>query len=114
MLRLLWCELTAFRFPERAGMTDTRQEIAKKTEVIDQFAVWWQWIGCSISNRLVVNASFIGVTQEQHEKRLNQEDIFHGVTLFLAAVTAGLFMRVVRSDDRSLGSVLKKGAATVS
>src|SRR2546429_8754879 len=57
----------------------------------------------------------IGVAQkEEHEQGVDQQDIFHGVVFFLAAITRFLFSRVLGADDAPFGPVMgKRGASGV-
>ena len=51
----------------------------------------------------------IGVAQkEDEEESIDEQDIFDGVVLFLAAITVGLFNRVLGADDASFGPVMGK------
>jgi len=55
----------------------------------------------------------VGVAQkEDDEERIDEQDIFDGVVLFLAAITRGLFSRVLGADDAPLGAVMGKRGAT--
>ena len=64
-----------------------------------------------------MDATAIGVAEEKdNEQRIDQQDIFDGMVLFLAAITRGLFRRVLGADDAPFGPVMGKrgdtGAAT--
>src|SRR5947209_3551128 len=54
-----------------------------------------------------------GFAEEQdEEQRIDQQDVLYRVVLFLAAVTLGLFSRVLGADDAPFRPVMrKKGAA---
>src|SRR5262245_13075244 len=60
-----------------------------------------------------MDTAAVGIAQkEDDEERIDQEDIFDGVVLFLAAIALGLFSRVLGADDAPLGAVMgKRGAA---
>jgi pyruvate/2-oxoglutarate dehydrogenase complex dihydrolipoamide acyltransferase (E2) component len=60
-----------------------------------------------------MDATAIGVTQkEDNEQRIDEQDIFDRVVLFLAAITLGLFSRVLGADDAPFGAVMgKRGEA---
>ena len=45
--------------------------------------------------------------QEGHQ-RVDQQDMFHCVVFFLAALTIALFSRVLGAPDTSLGAVIGK------
>src|SRR5215467_6620827 len=54
----------------------------------------------------------MGRTQkEDDEERIDEQDIFDRVVLFLAAITRGLFSRVLGADDAPLGAVMGTRAA---
>src|SRR5215471_12093811 len=54
-----------------------------------------------------MHAATIGVTEkEDREEGVDQQDIFHRVILFLAAITCGLLRRVLGADDAPLGPVM--------
>jgi hypothetical protein len=56
-----------------------------------------------------MGAAAIGVAQEEDEEQgIDQQDIFDGVVLFLAAITCGLFRRVLGADDAPFGAVMGK------
>jgi hypothetical protein len=56
-----------------------------------------------------MGAAAIGVTEtEDEEQGLDQQDIFDGMVLCLAALTRGLFRRVFGADKAPLGAVMGK------
>jgi hypothetical protein len=56
-----------------------------------------------------VGAASIGRTQEEdRECRIDQEDVFDRVALFLAAITARLLKGILRALDAPLGPVVPK------
>src|SRR5215831_6309423 len=56
-----------------------------------------------------------GVAQKEDEEQgVDQQDIFYRMVFFLAAITRGLFSRVLGADDPSFGPVMgKRGASGV-
>ena len=51
----------------------------------------------------------MGVAQkEDGERDIDEQDVFHRVVLFLAAITAGLFSRVLGADDAPFRPVMGK------
>ena len=60
-----------------------------------------------------MRAAAIGVAQEEDEKQgIDEQDIFDGVVLFLAAITVRLFNRVLGADDAPFRAVMgKRGEA---
>src|SRR5215813_11246604 len=63
-----------------------------------------------------MGATAIGVTEkEDEEQRVDEEHIFYRMVFFLAAITRGLFSRVLGADDPSFRPVMgKRGASDVA
>src|SRR6266446_6342074 len=64
-----------------------------------------------------MHTAAIGVTEkEDDEQGIDEQDIFHCVVFFLAAITRGLFSRVLGADNTPFRPVMGKrgesGAAT--
>jgi hypothetical protein len=56
-----------------------------------------------------MDAAAVGVTEkEDGEQCVDQQDIFHRMVFFLAAITLGLFRRVLGADNPPLGAVMGK------
>jgi hypothetical protein len=56
-----------------------------------------------------MDAAAVGVAQkEDREEGIDEQDIVDGVVLFLAALTCGLFSRVLGADDPPFGPVMGK------
>src|SRR5687768_10091963 len=52
---------------------------------------------------------------QDRERGIDQQDIFHDVVFFLAAITIGLFSRVLGAHDAPLGAVMgKRGEASLA
>jgi hypothetical protein len=60
-----------------------------------------------------MGAATVGVAQKEDEEQgIDEQDVFDGVVLFLAAITVGLFNRVLGADDASFRPVMgKRGEA---
>src|SRR5262252_6408295 len=60
-----------------------------------------------------MDTTSIGITEkEDEEEGIHQQDIFHGMVFFLAAITRFLFSRVLGADDAPFGAVMgKRGEA---
>ena len=60
-----------------------------------------------------MDAAAVGVAQKEHgEEGIHQQDIFDGVVLCLAAITVGLFSRVLGADDAAFRPVMGKRGNT--
>jgi len=56
-----------------------------------------------------MHTAAMGRTQKQDDERgIDQQNIFHRVVFFLAAITPRLFSRVLGADDASFGAVMGK------
>ena len=95
-------------------MLDTRQDVAQKAQIIQQFASLRKGIGSCVSNRLIMHATFVRIAQKQNQQRMYQEHVFDGMSFFLAAITARLFRAVLWAWDGTLGTIMKKGVSWVS
>jgi hypothetical protein len=60
-----------------------------------------------------MHVAAIGIAEEEDDEQgIDEQDILDGVVFFLAAITRGLFSRVLGADDAPLGAVMgKRGAA---
>lgn len=112
---LLVCECTTTWFLVRLCDFDVLNRKANKAKVLKQLASLWEWIRCLVCNRLVVCTSFIRVTHEWNTTLLvGKQDIFYGVTLFLAAITRFLFIVVLGACDWSFSAIVIQRGADVS
>jgi len=110
---LLPRELSATWFLRRHENFHLGKREREKAQVLQQPTPRWQGIRRGVSDGLIVRATAVGVTEkENREGRIDQQDIFHGVVFFLAAITIGLFSRVLGAHDASLGAVMGKRGET--
>src|SRR2546428_12769927 len=72
-----------------------------------------KWVGGGLRDAQIMDPAAVGVAQkEDGEERIDEQDIFDGVVLFLAALTRGLLRRVLGADDAPFGPVMgKRGEA---
>src|SRR4051812_49713987 len=56
-------------------------------------------------------ASVCLAQKEDRERGINEQDVFHCVIFFLAAITPRLFNSVLGADDASFGAVMGKRGA---
>ena len=86
-----------------------RERERQETQILQEPAPRRPGRGRRVPNGLIMGAAAIGVAQEEDEKQgVDQQDIFDGVVLFLAAITLGLCRRVLGADDASFGAVMGK------
>jgi hypothetical protein len=109
---LLRRELFASRFLDRPGVLDARQFVSHESQIIDQFTAVGQGIGRRVGNRLIMHTALIGVALEQDQQRVDQQHILQRVALFLATITAPLFIRVFGPWDGAFTPIVKKGVVT--
>src|SRR5262245_7287598 len=56
-----------------------------------------------------MDTAAVGVTEKKDDEQgIDEQDIFHRVVFFLAAITRGLFKRVLGADDAPFGPVMGK------
>ena len=110
---LFWCQ----RFPAwlLRWLDDVHalQREPLKAQVLQQLAPCRQRIRCRVGHALVVDASRLGLTQEQDAQLgVDQQEIFHHMPLFLPTIARALFRRIGGAWDGSFGAVMtKRGAA---
>jgi hypothetical protein len=97
------------RLPGRHDDVDMVQRERQETKILQQPAARRQGIRCGIGNPLIVGAAGLRVTQkEDGQRRIDQQDVFHGVALFLAAITARLLNRILGALDAPFSPVVSK------
>ena len=103
------CEGSPPRLLRRHDHFDLRERKRQKAEILEQPAACWQGIRGAICNLLIVGAADISRTEkENRECRVDQQDVFHRVVLFLAAITARLLSRILGALDAPFGPVVPK------
>ena len=110
---LLGRQLVAARFPGRHEDLDLGQRKRQKAQVLQELAPRGQGIRRGVGQALIMDVAGGGLTQKQNrEGRVDQQEIFHGMTPFLAAITARLFSRSLGAVDPPFGAVMgKRGGA---
>src|SRR5262245_44612773 len=110
---LLQGQLRTAWFLRRHEDFHLRERERQEAQILQQPTPSWEWVGGGLSDAQIMDTAAVGVAQkEDDEERIDEQDIFDGVVLFLAAITLGLFRRVLGADDPTLGAVVgKRGAA---
>src|SRR2546426_1007545 len=76
------------------------QRERQKAQILQQPTPRRQGIGRRLGEALVVYTSSSSLTEkEDRQRRIDEQDIFHCVVLFLAAITRRLCSRVLGADD---------------
>src|SRR5712692_10670546 len=69
----------------------------------------WQRIGSFVYSAFIMNSTWMRLTKKLDEQlKIDQQDIFHGVSLFLSTVMFFLFFSVFRSLYAPLGPIMAK------
>jgi len=106
---LLPRQLLAAGFLGRHEDYHPREREGQEPQILQEPAPRRQGIWRRVRNGLIMGAAAIGVAQEEDEKQgIDEQDIFDGVVLFLAAITRRLFSCVLGTDDPPLGAVMGK------
>ncbi len=110
---LLPRQLLAPGFLRRHEDLDLRQRERQEAQVLQQPTPGGQGIRRRVGNGLIMDVTTVGVAQkEDDEQRIDEQDIFDRVVLFLPAITVGLFNRVLGADDAPFRPVMgKRGEA---
>ena len=81
----------------------------QEAQILQQPTPSREWVGGGLSDAQIMDTAAVGVAQkEDDEKRIDEQDIFDSVVLFLAAITRGLLRRVLGADDAPFGPVMGK------
>src|SRR5882672_9224554 len=88
---------------------DLGQRERQEAQILQQPTPGGERVRRRVGNRLVMDAAAIGVAQkEDEEQSIDEQDIFDRVVFFLAALTLGLFSRVLGADDAPFRPVMGK------
>src|SRR5262245_35477936 len=93
-----------------------RERERQEAQILQQPTPRREGVGSGLGNAQIMHTAAIGIAQkEDDEESIHEQDIFDRVVLFLAAITRGLFNRVLGADDAPLGAVMgKRGVAGVA
>jgi hypothetical protein len=109
-------EFLASWFLGRHEDLDLGQCERQEAQILQEPAPRRQGIRRRVRNGLIMGAAAIGVAQKEDEEQgIDQQDIFHRVVSFLAAITLFLFSSVLGADDAPFGAVMgKRGESGVA
>src|SRR5262249_17449054 len=86
-----------------------RERERQEAQILQQPTPGWEWVGGGLRDAQIMDPAAVGVAQkEDDEERIDEQDIFHRMVFFLAAITPGLFRRVLGADDAPLGAIMGK------
>src|SRR6266853_6139082 len=90
-----------------------RERERQEAQILQQPTPSRKGVGGGLRDAQIMDTAAVGVAQkEDDEERIDEQDIFDGVVLFLAAITRGLLRRVLGADDAPFGPVMgKRGEA---
>jgi hypothetical protein len=90
-----------------------RERERQEAQILQQPTPSREGGGGSLRDAQIMDPAAVGVAQkEDDEERIDEQDIFDGVVFFLAAITHGLFSRVLGADDTPFRPVMgKRGVA---
>ena len=93
-------EVLAAGFLGRHEDHHLRERERQEPQILQEPTSRWQGIRRGVPNGLIMRAAAIRVTEKKDDKEgIDEQDIFHCVVFFLAAITRGLFRRVLGADD---------------
>ena len=102
-------ELPAPGFLHGHDDLDLVERERQEAEILQQPAACGQGIGRRVCNPLVVGAAPVSLTQEQDRERgIDEQHVFHRVAFFLTAITARLLSRILGTPDAPFGPIVPK------
>jgi hypothetical protein len=79
----------------------------QEAQILEHPAARGQGVGRAIRHPLIVHAAGVRVAQkEDHQRRVDQHDVFHRMACFLAAIMARLLSRVLGAPDAPFGPIV--------
>src|SRR5262249_48362931 len=106
---LLPCQLLSSWLLGRHEDFHVGQRKGQEAQILQQSTPRGQGIGRRVSNGLIMSATADGVAEgEDEEQGIHEERIFYRMVFFLAAITVGLFSRVLGADNPSFRPVMGK------
>ena len=86
-----------------------RERERQEAQILQQPTPGREGVGGGLRDAQIMDTAAVGVAQkEDDEQGIDEQDIFDGVVLFLAAITRRLFSRVLGADDAPFGPVMGK------
>ena len=85
------------------------QREREEAQILQQPTPGRQRVGGGLRDAQIMDTAAVGVTEKKDDEQgMDEQDIFDGVVFFLAAITRGLFRRVLGADDAPFGPVMGK------
>src|SRR3954469_22966925 len=104
---LLPCQLPAAGFLRRHEDLHFGEGERQEAQSLQEPAPRREGIRRRIGHGLIMGAAAISVTEAEDKKQgIDEQDIFSCVVCFLAALTRGLFSRVLGADNASCGAIM--------
>src|SRR5205823_11462805 len=104
---LLQRQLLTARLLRRHEDLHVGQRERQEAEILQQPTPGWEWVGSGLRNTQIMHTAAVGVTEKEDEEQgIDEQDIFHGVVFFLAAITVRLCRRGLGADDAPCGAVM--------
>ena len=108
-------ELPAPGFLHGHDNLDLIERERQEAEILEQPAACGQGIGRRVCNPLVVGAAPVSRAQEQDRERgIDEQHVFHRVAFFLTAITARLLSRILGAPDAPFGPIVPKRGEAAS
>jgi hypothetical protein len=95
------------RLPRRHDHLDLFERERQEAHILEPPTACGHGVGCRICHAFIMDTAGICVTQkEDHERRVDQQHVLHGVALFLTAITARLLSRILGALDAPFGAIM--------
>src|SRR5499427_1146383 len=84
-----------------------RERERQKAQILQQPTPSRKRVGSDLRDTQIMHTATVGVTEkEDRDEGIHEQDVFDGVVFFLAAITCGLFRRVLGADDAPFRPVM--------
>src|SRR5215831_16745058 len=86
-----------------------REREGQEAQILQQPTSRRERVGGGLRNAQIMHTATVGVAEKEDEEQgVNEEHIFYRMVFFLAAITVGLFRRVLGADNPSFRPVMGK------
>ena len=95
------------RLPRRHDHLDLVERERQEAHILEPPTACGQGVGCRICQAFLMDTAGLGVTQqEDHERRVAQPHVLHGVARVLPAITARRLRRILGAREAPFGAIM--------
>jgi hypothetical protein len=95
------------RLPRRHDHLDLVERARQEAQILEPPTACGQGGGCRLCHAFLMDTAGLCVTQqEDHERRVEQPHVLHGMARFLTAITARLLSRILGALEAPFGAIM--------